>query len=268
MQGKNWFLLFLVAMMIGIPPVCALQYDGILKYDAADSGSVAGTFAMRPSGHAVFFKNTGTITVPGIRLYGCKYGTGDKMIFVEIWDKDLKQLYRDVIPLKDIAVGQVAYTSQGCGSDASWADIALPDHSVTGDFYVAVFTYSPKPDATTQGLRIGYTTPSSTATSHTVMENPNKIDEITIAQSYDPSQIDWTIRTYYKKAPVTTAVTTPASVTPVTTGAVETTVSAIAPPADPTTAVPATTAEPTKAGIGTGLIVIGIGVSLILWKRQ
>lgn len=260
---------FFVVMMICIPPVCALQHDAVLKYDAGDSGgAITGTYGMRPWGHAVLFKNPDTITITGIQIYGCKFGTGDKKIFVEIWDKDLKQLYRDAIALDQIPVGVMDVSQNNCGAVASWADIPLPNHAVTGDFYMAVFTYSPKPNATAQGLNIGYTYPSSTATSHTVREIPNTIDDITLAQRYNPTQIDWTIRTYYTKTVATTASTTIATTmqpnTPVTTTAVPAVTSQTPDQASP---APAGNAESTKADIGTGLVVSSLVISLIVWKR-
>ena len=187
MNLKSGLFFLFVVMVVCISSVCAIQHDGILKYDTGDSGTIAGTYGMNPWGHAVLFKNKDTITVDGVKVYGCKYGTGTKKIFVEIWDKDLKRLYRDSVLLNDVSVGQMDVSANNCGAVASWADIPLPNHDVTGDFYIIVFTYSPKASDTSQGMSIGYTQPSSTATSHTVTAIPNKIDEVTIAKQYDPT---------------------------------------------------------------------------------
>lgn len=258
----NGVLLFLLVVMIAcISPVFAISHDGILKYDTGDSGQITNTYGMNPWGHAVLFTNKDPITVTGIRVYGCKYGTGDKKVFVEIWDKNLKQLYRDPILLNSISVGQMDVTANNCGAVASWTDIPLPNHDVTGDFYVVVFTYSPKPSATSQGMNIGYTLQSSTGTSHTVLETPNKVSEITIAQKYDPSDIDWTIRVYYTK----TAPTTVSTPVPALTSQNVQTVTTI-PPA--ISATPSVKAESTKANIGVSLVVLSIIIGMILWKRN
>jgi hypothetical protein len=259
-----------------ILPACAIEKDGVLKYDAGDSGKIAGTYGMRPWGHAVLFKNNAAITITGIQVYGCKFGSGSKSIFVEIWDKDLKLLYRDPVALDEINVGKMDPVANNCGKVASWADIPLPNHAVSGDFYIAVFTYSPKPSATEQGMSIGYTTPSSTTSSHTVKENPNIIDEITIGQQYNPSQIDWMIRTLYKKSAATTT-TTPVSMTvSLESGTVPAPSTLAGSPASgqspemSTPGAPISTAKPesTKAGIGLEIVVLSLAACVLLWKKS
>jgi hypothetical protein len=264
---RGLFFLFVI-MVLYISPVYAIQHDGILKYDAGDSGKISGVYGMNPWGHAVLFKNKDAITVTGIKVYGCKFGTGTKKVFVEIWDKDLQRLYRDPVLLTDIAVGKMDVTANNCGAVASWADIPLPDHAVTGDFYVVVFTYSPKPDATTQGMSIGFTQPSSTGTSHTVTAIPNKINDITIQQQYDPTDIDWTIRAYYTKSVATTTSTPVPSLTQQ--NAQTSTTKAPAATASPTDQMPAAApvkSESTKAPVGLGLVLSSLIIGIILWKR-
>lgn len=272
MHCRNGLSVFLVVMVVCIASAGAVLHDGVLKYDAGDSGTVTGTYGMNPWGHAVLFKNPSALVVTGIQVYGCKFGTGTKKIFIEIWDKDLKRLYRDPVVLNDIPVGQMDVSQNNCGAVASWADIPLPDHAVTGDFYVVVFTYSPRASATTQGMSIGLTYPSSTASSHTVTGDPNRIDEVTILRQYDPTDIDWMIRTYYTK-PVATPAGTPAS-TPVpdltqqNTRTVTTTAPAlIASPTATQSAVPSVKAESTQADPGTALAVAGLLIGLLIWKR-
>lgn len=269
MNLKSSLLLFFILMVACISSACAIQHDGILKYDTGDSGTIQGSHGMNPWGHAVLFKNKDTITVNGIQVYGCKFGTGTKKIFVEIWDNDLKRLYRDSILLNDVKVGQMDASKTKCGTDGSWADISLPEHVVTGDFYVAVFTYSPKVSATTQGMLIGFTQPSSTATSHTVTVTPNKIDDLIIQQQYEPTDIDWTIRTYYKKSAAITTSTPVPSLTQQNAQTITTTAPAVSSsPTDQTSVASPIKAESTKTPLGLSLLITSLIVSIILWKKH
>lgn len=268
MKFRTVLFIAIVIMGVCISCVGAIQHDGILKYDAGDSGTATGMYGMNPWGHAVLFKNPGTITVTGIQVYGCKFGTGDKKIFVEIWDKDLKQLYKDSIELNRISLGEMDVNAGNCLAMASWADIPLPDHVVTGDFYVVVFTYSPKASSTTQGMPLGYTTTSITGTSHTVKENPDVIDDITIANKYSLAAIDWMIRAYYTKPAPTQASTPVPSLTQQNNPTVTTTAPSVsASPTAPISAVPSTKSESTKADIGLCLVVTGLVISILLWKK-
>jgi hypothetical protein len=269
MKIKEILLILFVLMVVCIFPVSAIQHDGIFKYDTGDSGKSSGTYGMNPWGHAVLFRNKDTVTVTGIQVYGCKFGTGTKKVFIEIWDKDLKRLYRDSVLLDNIPVGQMDVNQNNCGAVASWADIPLPNHAVTGDFYGVVFTYSPKPSSTTQGMSIGFTQPSSTATSHTVTGDPNKIDEVTIVKQYDPTDIDWMIRAYYTKSAATTASTTVPTLTSRNGQTTTTTAPAASLPSmDQTSAAQTMKAESTKADIGVGLVVLSVIVSILLLKRS
>lgn len=268
MHSKSGLFAVFVVMVVCIASAGAIRHDGVLKYDTGDSGTVTGTYGMNPWGHAVLFKNPGTVTVTGIQVYGCKFGTGAKKIFIEIWDKDLKRLYRDSVVLNDIPVGQMDVSQNNCGAVSSWADIPLPDHAVTGDFYLVVFTYTPKAGATTQGMSIGLTYPSTTATSHTVTGDPNRIDEVTVLKQYDPTDIDWMIRAYYTKTAATTAGTPVTNLTEQTTRTVTTTAPAlISSPTGQMSAVPSAQAESTRADIGTSLAVTGLLIGFLIWKR-
>jgi hypothetical protein len=268
MKFRTVLFIAIVIMGVCISCVGAIQHDGVLKYDAGDSGKATGTYGMNPWGHAVLFKNPDTITVTGIQVYGCKFGTGDKKIFVEIWDKDLKQLYKDSIELNSISLGEMDINTGNCLSIGSWADIPLPDHVVTGNFYVVVLTYSPKASPTTQGMPLGFTTTSITGTSHTVKENPNVIDDITIANKYSPAAIDWMIRAYYTKSAATPAGTPVMSLTQQYNQTVSTSdPSIISSPTEQISAAPSTKAESTKADIGLCLVVISLVISIILWKK-
>jgi hypothetical protein len=268
MKLTGGLLLFFVVIVVCIAPVYAIQHDGVLKYDTADSGQITGTYGMRPWGHAVYFKNKDTITVTGIQLYGCQYGTGTKKVTVEIWDKDLKLLFSDQIPYSKISMDIVDANQSGCGGAGSLADIALPNRVVTGDFYVVVFTNSPKPSPTSQGMFIGFTTTSTTASSHTVLSNPNKFDELTIQGKYSTMAIDWIIRVYYTNPPKTLISTPVPSLTPQNTQVVTTTTPlGTSPTMDQIPATPPVKAESTKANTSVSLVVIGVFTSMLLWKR-
>jgi hypothetical protein len=268
MKLTGGLLFFFVVMVVCISPVYAIQQDGVLKYDAADSGQITGTYGMNPWGHAVLFKNKDTITVTGIQLYGCQFGTGNKKVTVEIWDKDLKLLYQNKIPYSQISMGMMDVSQTGCAGVGSLADIPLPNHVVTGDFYVVVFTYSPKPTPTSQGMNIGFTTTSTTGTSHTVLSNPNKIDDLTIQGKYNQLAIDWIIRVYYTNPPKTTISTPVPSLTQQSGQTITTTIPLVTSPTmDQISATPFVKAESTKANISVSLVVIGVIISMLLWKR-
>jgi hypothetical protein len=261
-------LFFFVVMVVCISPVYAIQQDGILKYDMADSGKVTNTYGMNPWGHAVFFKNKDTITVTGIQLYGCQFGTGTKKVTVEIWDKDLKMLYQDKIPYSQISMSLMDVSQNNCADVASWAEVPLPNHVVTGDFYMVVFTNSPKPSLTSQGMSLGYTMTSITGTSHTVLSNPNRIDDISLAGKYSQLAIDWIIRVYYTNPPKTTMSTPVPSLTQQNVQASTTTIPLVTSPTlDQISATPPVKIESTKANINVSLVVIGVIISILLWKR-
>jgi hypothetical protein len=269
MKLPGGLLLFFVVMVVCIAPVYAILQDGVLKYDTADSGQITGTYGMRPWGHAVLFKNKDTITVTGIQLYGCQYGTGTKKATVEIWDKDLKLLYSDQIPYSQISMDKVDANQSGCGQMGSLADVPLPNRVVTGDFYVVVFTNSPKPSPTSQGMYIGFTTTSTTASSHTVLSNPNKFDELTIQGKYSTLAIDWIIRVYYTN-PEKTLTSTPVLSLAQQSGQTITTTAppATSPPVDQAAVTPPVKAETTKAPVSTSLAVIGVIISMFLLKKR
>lgn len=265
-----WFISSLIiAIAICISPVCAIEHDGVLKYDTSDSGQITGFYGMTPWGHAVFFKNKATITVTGIQLEGCKYGPKGvpNTVTIEIWDKNLKQLYQDSVSYDQVSMGHMDITQNNCAQVASLADVPLPNHVVTGDFYVVVFTHSPKPSSTSKGMNIGFTTTSTTGTSHTVLENPNKFDDLKIQGQYSTAAIDWIIRVLYTNSTTTTTSTpiqsmNPQNIQTITT--TSTTVSSL--PVDQISVTPSA-AETTKANIDISLVVIGIVISMFIWKR-
>jgi hypothetical protein len=91
----------------------------------------------------------------------------------------------------------------------SWQTIPLPDHLVTDDFYLVIFTNSYAMKENKRGIAIYYTAPSTSGTSHTVKSNPNRIDELTMnmwGNSFPPTDIDWMIRVLYSTPVVTTTV--------------------------------------------------------------
>lgn len=269
MKFNAFLFVAIVIMSVCISSACAIQHDDIMKYDFGDSGPVTGTWSMNPQGHAVFFKNPGTITVTGLQVFGCKFGTGEKKIYIEIWDKNLTQLYKDSLFLNDIPVEPLDLKAgKNCDKVGTWADIPLPDHVISGDFYVVVFTYSPLANETTQGMFVGFTTTSITATSHTVTSNPNFIVDKTIYKKYSPAAIDWMIRVYYTKSIPARTDTPIINLTPQNVQTIATIPSSVNESlAVQTSEVPSTKAESTKASPGLGPIIISLVVGVILWKK-
>jgi hypothetical protein len=269
MKLPGSLLFFFVVMVVCIAPVYAIDHDGVLKYDMADSGKVTNTYGMNPWGHAVFFKNKDTITVTGIQLYGCQFGTGTKKVTIEIWDKDLKMLYQDKIPYSQISMGMMDVSLNNCPDVASWAEIPLPNHVVTGDFYMVVFTNSPKPGPSSQGMSLGYTMTSITGTSHTLLSNPDRIDDISLGGKYSQLAIDWIIRVYYTNPPKTTMSTPVPGQVQQNVQAATTTTSLVTTPAmDQISKTPPVKAETTKSNTSVSLVVIGVIISMLLWKRR
>ncbi len=205
----------------------SISYDGELGY--APIGEPTGCCAFLQDGHAVYYTNNRTITVTGIRMAGCRYGDTNGNIRVEIWDKNFTTLYSDLIPYDRIPFN-VVKDEGGCLAKSSWVDIALPNHAVTGDFYMVLFSGSLPMSQKGPGIYIVYETPSETGTSYAVMTRPNRPDQQKIGEvGYLPEEVDWMIRVLYTVPPAKT-------VTPGTTQAVETPAGKTEKPA--TTSVP------------------------------
>jgi len=200
--------LVLLLLIAFIMPVCAIaatpiRDDGQLKYSTLTSTTLS--YALKPWGHAVFFQNTAPIVVTGVRVYACRYGDLQANVSIEIWDENFTALYKDVISYEKLPLNSAMSSGSGFLNALSWQNIAIPDHLVTGNFYIVIFTNSYAYSENKHGISIGYTKPSTSSTSHTVKTNPNRIDELILnnkGESYPPTDVDWMIRVLYKE-PVT-----------------------------------------------------------------
>jgi hypothetical protein len=182
-----------------MPATAAGLTGGVLHYDA---GKTTTFYSFRNYGQAVHFTNSDNLTIEGIQVYGCKWGTAGPGTFVviSVWDDSLKTLYQDQVPYSSISLNNLG-SDQVCG--AKWVEIPVPDYRVDGNFYVSVFTGSTPVAQGGPGMEIGFTVPSATGTSHTTLTDPNRIDDTTLVlpapadTRYGQNQIDWMIRVNY-----------------------------------------------------------------------
>ncbi|MCX6697822.1 MAG: tetratricopeptide repeat protein [Methanoregula sp.] len=177
----------------------SIAYDGELGYDPI--GKPTGSWAFSTDGHAVFYANNRTIAVTGIRMAGCRYGEAGGKVRVEIWDKNFTTLYSDTIPYDQIPF-TVIKDKAGYLTNSSWVDIDLPDHEVSGDFYIVLFTGSVPISDKEPMMYIVYYTPSETGTSYAMTTNPNRPDVQKIGKAgYRPEELDWMIHVLYTIPP-------------------------------------------------------------------
>ncbi|WAC05902.1 MAG: hypothetical protein OS112_04535 [Methanoregula sp.] len=273
---KKIILLAIILLISCVLPVWAdtatpIRDDGQLKYSIL--GSTTTSYSLRPWGHAVFFQNNEPIVVNGVRLYAYRYGDLDGNVRIEIWDENLKTLYKDQIPYEKLPLHRAMSDASDARQVISWQNIPVPDHLVTGNFYLVIFTDSYAPTENKHGISIGYTKPSTSSTSHTVKSNPNRIDELALnmrGESYPPTEVDWMIRVLYKEpvATTTTQQTTPVkeTVQPVTT------VVSVTAPSEANTGslgnVPASAPPaPTQTPVEIPVLVLAIVISVCILKR-
>jgi len=172
--------------------------DGELGY--APIGEPTGCWAFSKDGHAVKITNQGEILVTGVRLAGCKYGTGNGKVRIEIWDQNFTPLSSDTIPYDQVPF-TVVREEPACLGNASWVDVDIPDHEVFGDFYIVLFTdsamFSQRKEA---GMSLVYYTPSETGTSYAMTTNPNRPEVQKIGRvEYLPEELDWAIRVLFSE---------------------------------------------------------------------
>jgi hypothetical protein len=246
------FLAFLFVM----PVMADLNYDGELKHD---EGIPHYYWFYQSGGHTVHFNNTNPITINGIRIYGCKWGTDNQnaTITVLIWDDHLQTLYQDQVPYTKISLNKLEANNK-CSGVATWADIPLPEHNVNGNFYITIFTDSYPISDNKHGICIGFNINSISSSSHSAVSNPYRIIDTNVRPStsntsYQQSEIDWMIRVLYKNSG-----NTPLSISATTTPSVSTN------PALPVPTTPMGTSD-TQLPITTVLIggvvgLAGIGV--------
>lgn len=176
----------------------SIQFDGELGY--VPLGELTGCWSLITGAHAVFYTNNKTIVVNGVRVAGCRYGKPEGNVSIQIWDKNLTTLFRDIIPYEVIPFPAVEIGGPTCISNSSWVDIGISDHEVTGDFYLVIHTDSYQLSEKEHGIFIVYSTPSETGTSYVVKRNPNRLTTYSIG-GYNTSELDWMIRVVYKYPP-------------------------------------------------------------------
>jgi hypothetical protein len=244
----------------------SLQYDGELKYDPI--GEPTGSWAFVKDGHAVFYSNNKTIDVTGIRVAGCRYGKTNAKVVIEIWDKNLSTLYHDEIPYDSLPFRTIQDDDESL-TGSSWVDIALPDHEVTGDFYIVIFTDSYPLHIREHGIYIAYYTPSETGTSATMLTYPNRFDTPSIGkENYTPDELDWMIHVLYKNPPASAAIVPSTPGPGADHGAMATVPSQVVgtEPVGPGPESRNTAPSPTKAPLEGGLLITGV-ISGILCIR-
>jgi hypothetical protein len=195
-------------MIVCISPVYAggvapIRDNGILKYTTFTSS--IGSYTVN---HAVFFSNTVPITINGVRVYGFHYGDLQANVTTEIWDENLTTLYQDIIPYETIPF-QTAANRSDFRKSLSWVTIPIPEHIVSGNFYIVLFTHSYAFEDNKHGFSIGFTRSSDSGTSHTVKSNPNRIVDSPViigSNSYLTKNIDWMIQVLYSLPVTTTSV--------------------------------------------------------------
>ncbi len=105
-----------------------------LKYD---DGKPEGRWAIGGPGWGYlvqFSPPSRPFTINKIKIFGNLYGTGyEKRTFtIQVWDKDLKEIY------------SVSYPHTKIGLSPGWVEIEIPDLIVDDNFYIQVCTYTPE----------------------------------------------------------------------------------------------------------------------------
>jgi len=105
-----------------------------LKYDdgTTDWSQAIGGLGR---GHIVQFSPSSTpFTITKVKILGNLYGTGyENLTFdVQIWDSEQKEIHSASYPHTEFSL------------QPTWVEIDIPDVTVSSDFYIHVFTNSPK----------------------------------------------------------------------------------------------------------------------------
>ncbi|MFC1847401.1 hypothetical protein ACFLW5_01120 [Chloroflexota bacterium] len=130
-----------------------------------EDGNVDSSYAIGTTpgtGYLVHFSPPSTpFTIDKIKIFGRIYGIGyNELTFViEVWDKDLKEIGSASYPHQPTFVGK-----------PTWAELDIPDVVVNDDFYIHVFTHSPREG----GVKICYNSGVPNEHSETTLDG--KID--------------------------------------------------------------------------------------------
>jgi hypothetical protein len=187
-----------------------------------DDGEVDGYAGSGRDGYAVFFSNDKKQNINGIKICGGRYDDTSREFDIEIWDNNLKTLYSATYDYTDFF--PVSYTPLDY-SDLKWVTIDVPNIEVTGNFYVAIFTYS-RPfswgknahlQAPKGGIAIGHDSNTKFGNSFVVVKDPNRFEEWPTNFPLQENT-DWMIRAVVygangeNHAPVITTITADPSV--------------------------------------------------------
>ena len=152
-------LLLAILLVLGAcaptPKEVELSYDDGQPDNYHAIGRTPGT------GHLVHFSPPTTpFTITKVKIYGKLYGTGyENLTFVvQIQDRELKEMHRESYP-------HTRFTPTG-----GWCELDIPKIKAEGDFYIHVFTHSPREG----GVNIGYD--SSVKNEHSEMTRDWKIE--------------------------------------------------------------------------------------------
>lgn len=147
-----------------------------LKYDDGQPDNSLAIGTMPGTGHLIHFSPPFTpFTITRIKIFGNLYGTGyeDLTFTVEVWDKDSKEIHNASYPHSKFSLSP------------GWVEIDIPNAVVNGDFYVHVFTNSPREG----GVNIGYD--SSVENEHSEMTRDWTIEWW---GSHPQETVNWMIR--------------------------------------------------------------------------
>ena len=137
------------------PKEVELNYDDDQPDNYQAIGRTPGT------GYLVHFSPPTTpFTITKVKIYGNLYGTGyENLTFVvQIQDMELKEIHRESYP-------HTRFSFTG-----GWLELDIPKINVEDDFYIHVFTHSPREG----GVTIGYD--SSVKNEHSEMTRDWKIE--------------------------------------------------------------------------------------------
>jgi hypothetical protein len=112
-------------------------------YDDGQQDSYQAIGRTSGTGYLVHYSPPATpFTITKVKIYGKLYGTGyENLTFVvQVQDMELKEIYGKSYP-------HTRFSPQG-----EWLELDIPQINVDGDFYIHVFTHSPREG----GVTIGY----------------------------------------------------------------------------------------------------------------
>jgi hypothetical protein len=169
-----------------------------LKYDDGNANDYL-SLDKPCTGYAVNFAPTSIpFTINTVRVYGLIYGGHGfqiKDIELLLCDENNKTLYSTLIDKDEFPL--LAYLPEHMENRGGWADVAIPDIKVNGNFYVHVYT-----DITTgQGFRMGADDSVLNTHSDVTVRDTGGVDNLVSPWPYpkarwfgDKSRVNWMVR--------------------------------------------------------------------------